>query len=315
MRTKRITDCDSALDLAEMEWWNANATTIEKIWAQNIHFQKIVRLPYLKKMRAFLLKNAKNGKATVLEVGCGSGWVGRLIADEQLHIIGTDFSREQLDIAEKNAKASGKQKYCKYDLADASNFDGRNIDGVLIHALLHHLTVKELETFFKQLSKLASGTKVFIYEPVFFRKREQQPSLYDKVLNRMIYSVRQYSLRMAKKYGAGDHALIKAMDDINAAAEQNGWYISPKEIPFYEGELEKYLEPLCSLQTKFIVNKTDLDIAQALSMSGIVKPPFLFSRILIPIAAMLDKLSFFGNFTQYTYPQQHLFVCFEFIKK
>jgi hypothetical protein len=35
MRTKRIIQSDAETDEAEKKWWNANATTIEKIWAQS----------------------------------------------------------------------------------------------------------------------------------------------------------------------------------------------------------------------------------------------------------------------------------------
>jgi hypothetical protein len=41
MRTKRINESNPVLDEEELIWWNENAETIEEIWAQNIHFQRL----------------------------------------------------------------------------------------------------------------------------------------------------------------------------------------------------------------------------------------------------------------------------------
>ncbi|MBL0742455.1 class I SAM-dependent methyltransferase [Chryseolinea lacunae] len=313
MRTERIIDSDAALDLEEMQWWDANAGTIEKIWAQNIHYQKAIRLGYLSRMKRFF-QHGKNGQVNILEVGCGSGWVGRLVADDQLHIIGTDFSSGQLAIAEKNARVWHKEKFCRYELADASTFK-QNVDGVLIHALLHHLSHRELTVFFEQLAQVASGTRIFIYEPVFYTPSTEEASVYDRIINRLKNMLRNFALRKISKSPTDDRALTEAMNKINNDADQNGWYISPKEVPFYDGELEKYLGSFCTLQNKYIVNKTELDIAQAMSLKGIEKPGDLFTGIVLPLASWLDKLSFSGNFKRFIYPHQHLFVCFEWIRK
>lgn len=314
MRTKRVMVSDTELDELEREWWNTKAHTIEKIWAQNSHFQKVIRLPYLSRMREFFLSGAKETPVKILEIGCGSGWVCRAIADEKLHVIGTDFSEGQLAIARNMAKLEGKDKFCSYELADASTFN-MDVDGVVIHALLHHLSAKELQNFFEQFKKLKPGTKVFMYEPVFFNKQNGRPSFWDKLINKSIHEIKSYSINKAKRKGKEDKQLNKAMEEIYADAEKNGWYISPKEVPFYENELENYLNPICELKNKFIVNKTDLDISQALTLNGYEKPPFIFSKVLIPLARKLDNISFKGKFTQYIPEHQHLFVCFEWIKK
>lgn len=314
MRTERVKKSDFQLNEIEREWWNKNAEIIEKIWAQNLNFQKVVRIPYLSRMKKFFLNGTSKSPIKILEIGCGTGWVCRLIADEKLHVIGTDFSEGQLAIANHMAKEMKKEKYCHYELADASTFK-KEVDGVVIQALLHHLSSEEIEEFFRQFSQLKPGTKVFIYEPVFFKRQNGNTSLKDKIINKLIYKIKTYSINKAKTIGKKDLLLSNAMDKINSDAEKNGWYISPKEIPFYEGELEKLLTPHCIMKRKYIVNKTDFDIAQALTMNSIESPNFLFSKILIPLAAKLDQISFKGKFTHYLHPYQHLFVCFELIKK
>ncbi len=314
MRTKRIIESDIKTDEAEKIWWNTNAALIEKIWAQELDMQKVIRLPYLKRMKAFIINNAVSSTVKILEIGCGSGWVCRLVADENFHVIGTDFSEGQLAIAHTMAKQFNKEKYCKYELADASSFK-KEVDGVVIHALLHHLSSTELEKFFEQFAQLKKGTRVFVYEPIFFARQQGNATVVDKLLNIFIKTVRSVAFNVASLLGKKNIALADAMTKINRDAEENGWYISPKEIPFAPGELENYFLPHCTLQNQYIVNKTDLDIAQNLTMNGIDKPGFLFSKILIPIASWLNRLSFKGKFTHFLHPHQHLFVCFEWIKK
>jgi 2-polyprenyl-3-methyl-5-hydroxy-6-metoxy-1,4-benzoquinol methylase len=314
MRTKRITDSDFETDEAERIWWNTNAGLIEKIWAQGIDMQRAIRSPYLKKMKAFILKNAVASPVKILEIGCGSGWVCRLVADKGFHVIGTDFSEGQLAIANDMAKVFNKENYCSYELADASSFK-KEVDGVVIHALLHHLSSTELQHFFEQFAQLKTGTKIFVYEPIFFARQEGKASFMDKLLNIFIKTIRSVSFNLAAITGKKNTSLADAMNKINKDAEENGWYISPKEIPFAPGELENYFSPLCTMQNKYIVNKTDLDIAQNLTMNGIDKPGFVFSKIMIPLACWLDRLSFKGKFTHFLNPYQHLFVCFEWIKK
>ena len=219
MREHRIKISNPELDNKEMEWWDNNAATIEKIWALNFELQKVIRLPYLKKMKDFFTSNAKHLPIKILEVGCGSGWVCRLVADENFNIIGTDFSTGQLTIAKIQAKLYGKEDYCTYELADASSFQ-KNIDGVVIHALLHHLSSQELTVFFEQLSMISPGTKVFMYEPVFIKKQEGPPSLRDKILNRIITKLKKFSVDRAKTKGIPNKELGDEMEIIYEAAKK-----------------------------------------------------------------------------------------------
>ena len=314
MREERIKVSDPILDKQEMDWWDTNASIIENIWALNLDLQKIIRLPYLKKMKQFFTSSAKHLPVKILEIGCGSGWVCRLVADENFHVIGTDFSAGQLEIASSKAKFYHKEKFCKYELSDASAFP-KDIDGVIIHALLHHLSVEELNFFFKQLAKIPSSTKVFIYEPVFIKQQQALPSFRDKVLNRIITNLKKFSIDRAKAIGSPDNDLNNALEKIYKDAEEYGWYISPKEIPFYQDELTDYLAPHFNTKNVYIVNKSDLEVSQALILNKIEKPDFVFSKILIPLLLWFDKLAFQGNFTFYISPLAHQFVCFELERK
>ncbi len=243
MREQRIEESDVLLDQQEMHWWDTNAATIEKIWALNVDLQKIIRLPYLKRMKRFFTSNTNHKPLKILEIGCGSGWVCRLVADENFHVLGTDFSAGQLAIAREQAKSAHKEKFCTYELADAVTFQ-KHMDGVVIHALLHHLSTRELIGFFEQLATIPTGTKIFMYEPVFINTQEGKPSLRDKVLNKLITKVKNFSIKRARTKGTPDGELNLAMKKIYEDATNNGWYITPKEVPFYQDELYSYLDPL-----------------------------------------------------------------------
>lgn len=314
MRTKRINISTSNLDKLELNWWNQNALLIEKIWALNYDMQKLIRLPYLSKMKKFFLKGRKDKHVNILEIGCGSGWVCRLVADESFKVLGTDFSEEQLEIAKKQAVLNNKSKYCSYELADASTFE-KDFDGIVIHALLHHLSTIELNVFFSKLCKIKTGSKVYMYEPVFMKPLIGGPSFKDKILNKIITKLKLFSINKAKKIGELDTTLQSSVENLYKEARANGWYLSPKEVPFYEDELFDYLQPLFYIEKKYVVNRTDLDIVQALMLNKIEKPNFLFSKLLIPISIWLDAIAFKGNYSNYIQPLQHQFVCLELIRK
>jgi SAM-dependent methyltransferase len=314
MRTNRIDISTPNLDKQEMDWWNFNANLIEKIWALNYDMQMLIRLPYLSKMKRFFFKGNKSKQLNILEIGCGSGWVCRLVADDSFKVLGTDFSKEQIDIAKKEAILFNKNKYCNYEIADASTFE-KDFDGVVIHALLHHLSKEELSVFFNQLAKIKSGTKVYIYEPTFMKPLSGVPSYKDKLINKIITKLKSFAINKAQKIGKSDSNLQTGVENLYKEARENGWYLSPKEVPFYEEELLNYLQPLFNIEKKYIVNRTDLEIAQALMLNKIEKPNFLYSKILIPLSTWLDAIAFKGNYTSYIQPLQHQFVCLELIKK
>ena len=173
MKKERSLHTSEELDKLELDWWNRNAEIVSKAWEMHDDVSRTVRKVYLEKARKFFQSDKK--KMTILELGCGSGWVGQFIANSNLHIIGTDFSENQIQLAIKNAKKKGLEEYCKYqltDVFDCINKDSeffQHIDGVMIHGFLHHLNGQEIETIFYNIKKyLKQGTRLWIYEPAFY---------------------------------------------------------------------------------------------------------------------------------------------------
>ena len=109
--------------------------------------------------------------AHVVELGCGSGWVGQSICGRELRITGTDFSASQIALARENAARKRLDAFTHYQVATSGVWPSldRAGTGILIHAFLHHLDGAELDAFFDMLHRnVPPGTQIWIYEPAFY---------------------------------------------------------------------------------------------------------------------------------------------------
>lgn len=311
MRTQRLFESTPELDASENTWWNANSEVIEKTWAHTYSMQRSIRLHYLKKAKKFLQDG--NEKKTIWEVGCGTGWVCRMIADKDFHVIGTDFSKAQIDTAKEMAHVFKKTDYCTYKVADASTVvEGH--DDIFIHALLHHLTEVELKGFFKIFDTQPSGSRVFMYEPVFTEAYSDKKSIAALLFKKFIGAFRRSVNLLIQLTGKRNNALISEVQLLSKQADEKGWFLSPKEVPFYEDELENYLNKIFTIQKKYFVNYTDYAIAQSLVFYGINESNFIFRNIIFPISRWLDTTFFKLDFRSAT-QGQYFFCCYELIKR
>lgn len=311
MRTTRITESTPELDKLENEWWNSNAELIEQVWAQSYEIQKAIRLPYLKKAKKFLQNN--QDQSLIWEVGCGTGWVCRMIADEHFHVIGTDFSESQIRIANESAKAFGKEAYCKYLLTDANTrIEGHS--GILISAILHHLSKVELEGFFKLIEDQKKGVRVFLFEPVFIEAKNNNGAWIALLIKQLPKIYRSLVGALIKLSGKKNVKLINDVNGLFVQAEKNNWFLSPKEVPLYESELNEYLNRYFTIHDSYFVNKSELEIAQNLMYYNMQKPGWMYTNVLIPFSIFLDRIFFSFNFRAVT-KGQYFFKCYELIVK
>jgi 2-polyprenyl-3-methyl-5-hydroxy-6-metoxy-1,4-benzoquinol methylase len=311
MRTKRIVKSSPEFDTVENRWWNTNSALLEKVWAHTYTLQRAIRYPYLKKAKQFL--QSESDKIIIWEVGCGTGWVCRMIADKDFHIIGTDFSTAQIQTAIEQAEKFNKQQYCQYKVSDASSIvSGHN--GIVISAMLHHLTDEELKGFFKVIELQDPGTKVFLYEPVFTQSNSDRGKAIAWLFKLVMRIYVKIVDLLVKLTGKKDESLIQATNNLWVEADKNGWFLSPKEVPFYEDELRSYLEPHFTIHRSYFVNGTDFTIAQNLVFYQMENPSFFYTRFILPIATTLDKIFFRLNFRSIS-KGQYFFCCYELIKK
>ena len=74
---------------------------------------------------------------TLVELGCGSGWMTRFAARQGVHAEGYDISPEMIEIAREQAAAENLD--VRFEAADMETLDlGHRFDACLIYDALHH---------------------------------------------------------------------------------------------------------------------------------------------------------------------------------
>lgn len=236
----RLATTTPELDRAEQAWWDDNVDLVERVWAMPPEVREVVRAPMAARMRRFL------GNGRILEVGCGSGWPGRLLASSDLRVLGVDFSGEQIRIAREEAVREGLAEWCEYVQGDMNDALDEDVDGVLIVAALHHLADDELVAALDRLADLPSGRRIFLYEPVFIAPHSlgRLGSLGQRAIQRWL----SRSWPPEDGYEL-DATMTARLDAVIQEANRKAWFFSPKEVPFDEAVF------LDALRTRFRVEK------------------------------------------------------------
>src|SRR4051812_38067866 len=74
---------------------------------------------------------------SLVELGCGSGWMTRFAARHGVHAEGYDISPEMIEIAREQAAAEGLD--VRFEAADLEQLDlGHRFDTCLLYDALHH---------------------------------------------------------------------------------------------------------------------------------------------------------------------------------
>jgi 2-polyprenyl-3-methyl-5-hydroxy-6-metoxy-1,4-benzoquinol methylase len=260
---------DPEIDREEEAWWNEHAATIESIWAMAGPVRRTIRTPYLDRTKKFFLDGTTTRPVRCLEVGCGSGWVGRMIAAPgTLELIGLDLAAEQIRLAQENARAdglSGATEYRCQNLADFTVNDAGSVQCVLIHAILHHLSWQEIRSVLKQLHALGKGTRIFIYEPAYLT--DPLSPLPETEEARSAQEIAGRSKRETDRFQrlfrpARDRALVKRVEALAGEAHRLGRILSPKEVVFPEKELIGALEEIGEVTGRRLCNFTSIPAAQ-----------------------------------------------------
>jgi 2-polyprenyl-3-methyl-5-hydroxy-6-metoxy-1,4-benzoquinol methylase len=260
---------DPEIDREEEAWWNEHAATIEAIWAMAAPVRRTIRAPYLDRARQFFLESTHLRPARCLEVGCGSGWVGRMIATPgKLELIGLDLAAEQIRLAQENAKLDGLAAATEYrcqNLADFTAKDAGSVQCVLIHAILHHLSWQEIRSVMKQVQALGKGTRLFVYEPAYLA--DPLSPLPDSAEARSAQTKMGRSKRETDRFQrmfrpARDRGLVKRVEALATEAHRQGRILSPKEVVFPEKELVGLLEEIGDITGRQLCNFTSLPAAQ-----------------------------------------------------
>ena len=224
-------------DAMEESWWDANAAHIERIWGLSEPLCRGARRRYIYEIREKFLKMKPKRPLRILEVACGTGWPGRLLASSALNVTGADFSEGQIQIAQLKAIESG-QVHCDYLHMDINkmgdSFKSGEFDGAFVHCGIHHLSTAELVGFANVLSQSPKGYPVILVEPVYLDRANFFGRLLGGGLARLV-SLIQRALGATK--APKDSSVTQYTEELIQKATDSGWFFSPKEVPFAISEI------------------------------------------------------------------------------
>jgi len=308
------------IDALETQWWNDYAPLVETIWAQPPAIRRAVRGHYLQRARQFFLEGATQLPMTVLEIGCGSGWVGHMLAERgKLHIVGMDISEEQVAMAQRHAIKLGLGDICHYtceNLRDYKSPTGTQRPGVLVQAILHHLSWTEIKSVLREIAALGSGTRIFIYEPAYVAAQPGVGPLVVDAATRVLTLIPKVLARLAvvDQSRALNRELRQQVLDMCQLAVDKGWMLSPKEVIFQEADLLAALNEHFSVQNRYIGNFTAVGAAQTAVFYDSPVVEQRFTQQVLPFAVGLDNALFKAGMSARG-ANWYFFMCYECVVK
>jgi len=147
---------------SEREWWDSFYEIANRQWLLTDALNSIVRREYLQEMAQFLFLEG----GSVLDVGCGPGWVGLILAQRGMSLIGIDLARAQIDTARQQAANLGVRD-ATFIHGPIADLDVKGFDSMILHATLHHLPEGDIGPLLIKLHQLLKeGGKLYLYEPL-----------------------------------------------------------------------------------------------------------------------------------------------------
>jgi UDP-glucose 4-epimerase len=211
------------LDLLEVDWWNAHAAHIERVWGLPDHLCRSARQRYIEDIREKFLLRTGARPINLLEIACGSGWPGRLLASSAVKVTGVDFSEGQIAIARTKAAEAG-QTNCDYVQMDinqmSQTLQSRRFDGAFIHCGIHHLRTEELISFADVLALNPTGFPTILVEPVYL----DQATLFGRLLEKTVTKLFSLLRRFYFGWSSQDEAIMQTTDHLSTLATENEWF-------------------------------------------------------------------------------------------
>jgi ubiquinone/menaquinone biosynthesis C-methylase UbiE len=230
----------------EMAWWQEFSDVEEQFcWTQTPSIQRLVRGHYVRRIARGIPSNG-----TVLEFGCGSGWLALLLAENGARrVFGVDFSAAQIQVAKRRCAEQGLSKSATFHLIGGSlaELSGKvpGIDVLVIHGVLHHLTNREIRGVLDEFCRCLAAPRatVFVLEPVVY---EDLPNTRLKrfvgwLIDRLIHLPLSGQSLGIRKCDAREVEVRERLSRRCIGVAPRG--PSPKEHPFVPGELEMLLRP------------------------------------------------------------------------
>jgi SAM-dependent methyltransferase len=127
-----------------------------EFWARawggvKVPYTQMPDLPYLPEIPVRL---KESGCKTVLDLGCGSGWLSIYLARAGFEVTGIDLAEHALRLASQWAEQENLS--AKFEVADIAKlpYADRSFDAVVANSILEHLTFELAEEMFGQLKRV-----------------------------------------------------------------------------------------------------------------------------------------------------------------
>lgn len=173
----------------EEAWWDKYGSYMSFQWKLTPSLNKILRAELENDYVEFLL----SPNESLLDLGCGSGWLSLYFAERGMRVLGVDLSQEQIN-ASNDLKSHSGLKNLEFECCDLVQWDpGKHrgmFSNVFVSAFLHHLPEVELEMMLGKIATvLKPGGKVYMYEPLKSSSGTRCISvrIVDAISNRMMY--------------------------------------------------------------------------------------------------------------------------------
>lgn len=230
----------------EMAWWQEFSDVEEQFcWAHTPSIQRLVRGHYVRRIAQGIPP-----EGTVLEFGCGTGWLALLLAENGARqVFGVDFSSTQIQVAKQRCAERGLSGRTTFHLIGASLAElSRKVPGIdvlVIHGVLHHLTNREIRGVVGEFCQYLAAPRatVFVLEPVVY---EDLPNTLVRrfvgwLIDKLIHLPLSGQSLGIRKCNAREKEARERLNRRSVGAAPRG--PSPKEHPFVPGELEALLSP------------------------------------------------------------------------
>lgn len=123
---------------------------------------------FIKEIKTFASQLKKG--STVLDLGCGSGYITNYLSSLNMNVIGIDFSKEMIKIAKKNYP---KLEFLLADFVNIENHFGENsVDGLIAIYSLYFIPREQFNSMLNSLSKILKDEGIFLFVTQIGKKED-----------------------------------------------------------------------------------------------------------------------------------------------
>lgn len=166
-----MTKADEIADKESAREDQGAALPLEVVYQENISFWErawnmckvpYTQLPDLSYIPRIAEELNKSGAKTVLDLGCGSGWLAVYLARQGFDVVGVDISAQAINLA--NTWASQEDLKISFEVADASQlqYQSESFDAVVANSIFEHFPLKQAQQLTDKVNSILKDNGVFV---------------------------------------------------------------------------------------------------------------------------------------------------------